>query len=153
MKSFLQKDAIFITLTATATNRIKDYISKCLLLSEPSVIYVPTGQNNAYCQVIRCNPGDFSFFDYFIALLRSKKNLAKKMIIYCRNVKTVSALFGFFSLALEKEQFLGNIGVCDKRLFAMIHRSTAEESKARIQKAWFFVLSLLHLHLRWVLTS
>ncbi len=132
LRSFLRKDVVFIALTATATNRIRDDICRVLLLSKPSTVHVPIERTNIYYEVVRFKSGDFSFFDHSISLLRNDRDLAPKMIIYCRNVKTVASLFNYFSLSLGKDQFLGQIGVADKRLFAMFHRSSTEETKTRV---------------------
>ena len=111
---------------------MKDDICKSLLIPNPTVIHLPTERVNILYDVVTCPVGDFSSLNWCVENLRAKQKEAMKVIIYGRNVRSVSAIFKHFSYALEEEQFLDGEIAFNNRLIAMFHRSTDEESKSRV---------------------
>ena len=130
LRSFLRKDVRFVALTATSTREIKDEVCKSLHIEVPSVIYIPMERANLYYEVLKSKVGDNVFINWLLAVLRSKQKDAPKVIIYCRNVKTVAEIYDMFHLGLGKSQYINGIVSFRNRLFAMYHRSTTEENKS-----------------------
>lgn len=98
-------------------------------MEEASLVHVSMERVNIYYEVVISKYDDMSSLNWFVENIRNDEISAKKVIIYCRNVKTVASIYEFFSLSLGVNQFKNAEAAIENRMIAMFHRSTTEERK------------------------
>ena len=127
VRSLVDPKVPIMTLTATATNKIRDQILRTLCMTDTVSIVMPSFRGNITYFASRIKHSDFTCFDPIIQNLKDKHFNAEKVVIFCRNVKTVGQLYAHFIYALSEDS--ENSLNC---IVAMFHRSTVQANKEHI---------------------
>lgn len=116
-----------MALTATSTNKIREQILSTLCMTDTVSIVMPSFRANITYFASRVKHSDFTCFNPIIQNLKDRRLNAEKIVIFCRNVKTVGQLYAHFIYALSEDS-VNSLN----RIVAMFHRSTAQVNKEYI---------------------
>ena len=86
------------------------------------MLHVKSHRTNIYHHVQKVQKFDFKELSWIIENLKTEE--IPKTIIFCRNVKTVGAIYAHFSSFLKYDQFFQKDCSFEKRKIAQFHRST-----------------------------
>lgn len=128
-----------ISLTATVTPQIRCDILKILDIDGCKEISVSPNRPNIYYEVMQrtCSGTVESDIEhdlgFLIKSLEMYKDLAPRVLVYCRKIDMCSNLFDFFLLTLGEHSYLmPNSEISSNRLFAMYHSNTPAANKTTI---------------------
>ena len=96
IRALLQSGVPFVALTATATESIKQDILHNLEMNECQIVYASPNRSNIYFAVNK-KADDFTDLDFIVEALRTKKNKADRILVYCQT-KTMHVFSSIHSL-------------------------------------------------------
>lgn len=130
LRACVSANVSFMCLTGTVTNDARLKIIDLLQFNKSVTISIPLRRLNIHVSLREVKTNDFTFFNYIIKSLIT--NSCPKTVIYCRNIKSVAAIYELFSSTLGILQFKDRKKSLKNRNIAMFHRSTAPRNKEHI---------------------
>ncbi|XP_032228485.2 ATP-dependent DNA helicase Q-like 2 [Nematostella vectensis] len=137
LRSLLKKVPL-VCVTATATAKTMEIITKDLCLNECDVIDSNPNRPNTKYSVISIDIDDLcGAFQWLIKELREKGQETKKVIVFCRKKEHMKELFDLFGEQLGDQAYHQPTGAEPRddrsRLFAMYHKRTHKLVKGTIE--------------------
>ena len=123
-----------LALTATATKETRKTIAKLLGMNEFVTVVGCCDRSNIMYFAKKASYDIKLTFKWLINELKSKGKEAEKSIIYCRNIKACSILYGLFRNELGTDNSYVGPQSAKNCIYAMYHHSTPEKNKRLVSK-------------------
>jgi ATP-dependent DNA helicase RecQ len=139
LRSLMRKDVPFVTLTATSTVTVKNYIIENLSMQDcVEVLDSPNRTNIRYAVVDIEIDNLYTSFSWLIDELMKSNISTSKVIVFCRRKQHMKDLYELFMQHMgEKAYYMptGEEHMDDRsRLFAMYHKKTNKLVKETVEK-------------------
>ena len=139
LRSLIPDGTPIYALTATATNRTKEEITKALnLRTDHHKITVSPDRPNIYMYKAKVNDNLLTSFDWLLSKLKSQHLSCPKTLVYCKTTKECGCLFTFFKENLGDLAYASNTEhVSENMLIGMYHHNTLEKHKKHVINALY----------------
>lgn len=130
LRALVPKGTPLLACTATITSAMRKEVMESLEMAECEMLSVSPDRPNIYYEVCARTDVETDMNDIVMSL-KQLKNMAPRVIVYCRSLDVCADLYAHFHYELGDESYYppGAEKVSNNRLFGMFHANTPLHNK------------------------